>query len=77
MRWSDVPAGRIVHKGSGAVVAETEYGVSDAAKGLTKLDLREQELKDMEVARKFQEEELKVRRRSPPPTPKKRTTANH
>lgn len=49
-----------MHKGSGAVVAETEYGVSDAAKGLTKLDLREQELKDMEVARKIQEEELKV-----------------
>lgn len=76
MRWSDVPAGRIVHKGSGAVVAETEYGVSDAAKGLTKLDLRQQELKDMEVARKFQEEELKVGR-TPPPLKKKRTTANH
>lgn len=61
-----IPAGRIVHKGSGAVIAETEYAVSDAARGLTKLDLREQELKDMEVARKIQEEELKVsgRRRS-------------
>lgn len=51
-----------MHKSSGAVIAETEYGVSDAARGLTKLDLREQELKDMEVARKFQEEEMKVRR---------------
>lgn len=51
-----------MHKGSGAVIAGTEYGVSDAARGLTKLDLREQELKDMEVARKFQEEEMKVRR---------------
>lgn len=50
-----------MHKVSGAVVAETEYGVSDAARGLTKLDLRELELKDMEVARKIQEEELKVR----------------
>ncbi|XP_050932954.1 coiled-coil domain-containing protein 50 isoform X2 [Lates calcarifer] len=52
--------GRIVHRGSGAVVAETEYGLSEATKGLTKLDLREQELKDMEVARKLQEEEIKA-----------------
>ncbi|KAM7012297.1 coiled-coil domain-containing protein 50 [Tautogolabrus adspersus] len=52
--------GRIVHKGSGAVVAETEYGLSEATKGLTKLDLRELELKDMEVARKLQEEEIKA-----------------
>jgi len=52
--------GRIVHRGSGAVVAETEYGLSEATRGLTKLDLREQELKDMEVARKLQEEEIKV-----------------
>ncbi|XP_040895816.1 coiled-coil domain-containing protein 50 isoform X2 [Toxotes jaculatrix] len=52
--------GRIVHRGSGAVVAETEYAVSEATKGLTKLDLREQELKDMEVARKLQEEEIKA-----------------
>lgn len=51
-----------MHKGSGAVIAETEYGVSDAGRGLAKLDLREQELKDMEVARKIQEEEMKVRR---------------
>lgn len=51
-----------MHKGSGAVVAETEYGLSEATKGLTKLDLREQELKDMEVARKLQEEEIKVRK---------------
>lgn len=54
------PAGRIVHRGSGAVVAETEYELSEATKGLTKLDLREQELKDMEVARRMQEEEVKV-----------------
>ncbi|XP_074491330.1 coiled-coil domain-containing protein 50 isoform X2 [Sebastes fasciatus] len=52
--------GRIVHRGSGAVIAETEYGVSEATKGLTKLDIREQELKDMEVARKMQEEEIKA-----------------
>lgn len=49
-----------MHRGSGAVIAETEYGVSEATKGLTKLDIREQELKDMEVARKMQEEEIKV-----------------
>ncbi|XP_035509421.1 coiled-coil domain-containing protein 50 isoform X1 [Morone saxatilis] len=54
--------GRIVHKGSGTVVvAETEYGLREATKGLTKLDLRELELKDMEVARRLQEEEIKVR----------------
>ncbi|KAM6921314.1 coiled-coil domain-containing protein 50 [Xenentodon cancila] len=52
--------GRIVHKGSGAVVAETEYELSEATKGLAKLDLREQELKDMEVARKLQEQEIKA-----------------
>ncbi|XP_044217514.1 coiled-coil domain-containing protein 50 isoform X1 [Thunnus albacares] len=52
--------GRIVHRVSGAVVAETEYGVNEATKGLTKLDLREQELKDMEVARRMQEEEVKA-----------------
>nr|XP_019936859.1 PREDICTED: coiled-coil domain-containing protein 50 isoform X1 [Paralichthys olivaceus] len=52
--------GRIVHRGSGAVIAETEYKLSEATKGLTKLDIREQELKDMEVARKLQDEEIKV-----------------
>lgn len=41
---------------------ETEYGLSEATKGLTKLDLREQELKDLEVAKKLQEEEIKVRK---------------
>lgn len=52
-----------MHRGSGAVVvAETEYGVSEATKGLAKLDIREQELKDMEVARKLQEEEVKVKK---------------
>uniref|UniRef100_A0A3Q0RUB5 Coiled-coil domain containing 50a n=1 Tax=Amphilophus citrinellus TaxID=61819 RepID=A0A3Q0RUB5_AMPCI len=38
----------------------TEYGLGEATKGLTKLDLREQELKDLEVARKLQEEEIKA-----------------
>ncbi|XP_047442873.1 coiled-coil domain-containing protein 50 isoform X4 [Mugil cephalus] len=52
--------GRIVHRGSGAVVAETKYGVSEATKGLTKLDIRDQELIDMEVAKKLQEEEIKA-----------------
>lgn len=51
-----------MHKGSGAVVEETAFGVSDATRGLKKLDLRQQELKDMQVARMLQEEEIKVRR---------------
>ena len=49
-----------MHRGSGAVIAETELKLSEATKGLTKLDIREQELKDMEVARKLQDEEIKV-----------------
>ncbi|XP_054910582.1 coiled-coil domain-containing protein 50 isoform X2 [Poeciliopsis prolifica] len=48
-----------VDKGSSSVIPETEYGLPEATKGLTNLDLREQELKDMEVARRLQEEELK------------------
>ncbi|XP_068563494.1 coiled-coil domain-containing protein 50 isoform X1 [Cebidichthys violaceus] len=57
---SNGETGRIVHRVSGAVITEAAYGVSDATKGLTKLDIREQELKDMEVARKMQEEEIKA-----------------
>ncbi|KAM8874153.1 coiled-coil domain-containing protein 50 isoform 2-T2 [Spinachia spinachia] len=53
-------AGRIVHRVSGAVISEAAYGVSEATKDLTKLDIREQELKDLEVARKMQEEEIKA-----------------
>ncbi|MEQ2287933.1 hypothetical protein AMECASPLE_017845, partial [Ameca splendens] len=49
----------VVHKGSGSPIAETEYGLTEVTKGLTNLDLREQELKDLEVARRLQEEELK------------------
>ncbi|XP_060889590.1 coiled-coil domain-containing protein 50 isoform X1 [Labrus mixtus] len=52
--------GRIIYRGSGAVVAETEYGLNEATKGLTKLDLHELEMKDMEVARKLHEEEIKA-----------------
>ncbi|XP_013855802.1 coiled-coil domain-containing protein 50, partial [Austrofundulus limnaeus] len=52
--------GRIVHKGSGTVIPETEYGLREATQGLTTLDLHEQELKDMEVARRLQEEEIKA-----------------
>jgi hypothetical protein len=37
------------------------YGLGEVTQGITKLDLREQELLDMEVARKLQEEEVKVR----------------
>ncbi|NP_001139896.1 Coiled-coil domain-containing protein 50 [Salmo salar] len=36
------------------------YGLGEATQGITKLDLREQELLDMEVARKLQEEEVKA-----------------
>ncbi|KAM9797163.1 coiled-coil domain-containing protein 50 isoform 1-T1 [Syngnathus typhle] len=52
--------GRIVLKGSEAFV-EGELGVGEATRDLTKLDLREQELKDLEVARRMQEEEVKVK----------------
>ncbi|XP_018612919.2 coiled-coil domain-containing protein 50 isoform X2 [Scleropages formosus] len=36
-----------------------EYGMREATQGVSRMDLREQELKDLEVARKLQEEELK------------------
>lgn len=39
-----------------------EYGMKEATQGLAHLDLQDQELKDMEVARKLQEEEIKVSR---------------
>nr|XP_015826059.2 coiled-coil domain-containing protein 50 [Nothobranchius furzeri] len=52
--------GHLVHRGSGSVIAETAYGLNEATRELIKLDLREQELKDMEVARKLQQEELKA-----------------
>ncbi|XP_077462719.1 coiled-coil domain-containing protein 50 isoform X1 [Stigmatopora argus] len=51
--------GRIVQKGSGAVI-DPEYGLGEATRDLTKLDLREQELKDLEVARRLQQEEVKA-----------------
>lgn len=35
--------------------------MNEATKGMKKLDLRELELKDLEVARKLQEEEIKVK----------------
>ncbi|XP_066565296.1 coiled-coil domain-containing protein 50 isoform X2 [Amia ocellicauda] len=37
-----------------------EYGVRDVTQGIARMDLREQELKDLEVARRLQEEELKA-----------------
>ncbi|XP_010864684.4 coiled-coil domain-containing protein 50 isoform X1 [Esox lucius] len=55
--------GRIVQGGPGGrgpVLAGGEYGLGEATQGITKLDLREQELLDMEVARKLQEEEMKA-----------------
>ncbi|XP_042080171.1 coiled-coil domain-containing protein 50 isoform X2 [Haplochromis burtoni] len=61
-RFDEDHGGRIAHRGGGSVMPETEYGLNEATKGLTKLDLREQELKDLEVARKLQEEEIKVRK---------------
>nr|XP_061791021.1 coiled-coil domain-containing protein 50-like [Nerophis lumbriciformis] len=41
-------------------VIDPEYGLGEATRDMTKLDLREQELKDMEVARRMQEEEVKA-----------------
>ncbi|XP_041695894.1 coiled-coil domain-containing protein 50 isoform X1 [Coregonus clupeaformis] len=55
--------GRIVQGGPGgrgAVVVGGEYGMGEATQGIAKLDLREQEILDMEVARKLQEEEVKA-----------------
>ncbi|KAL1023112.1 hypothetical protein UPYG_G00036540 [Umbra pygmaea] len=54
--------GRIVQGpgGRGPVLAGGEYGLGEATQGITKLDLREQELLDLEVARKLQEEEVKA-----------------
>lgn len=52
--------GRLVHRGGGPVVAGGEFGLKEATQGLTRLDIREQEIIDMEVARKLQEEELKA-----------------
>ncbi|KAL6468767.1 hypothetical protein MHYP_G00222910 [Metynnis hypsauchen] len=43
-------------------IVRGEYGMKEATQGLAQMDFREQELKDMEVARKLQEEELKARR---------------
>lgn len=40
--------------------AQEEYGMREAVHGLSQIDLRAQELKDMEVARRLQEEELMV-----------------
>uniref|UniRef100_A0A8C7XFL6 Coiled-coil domain containing 50a n=1 Tax=Oryzias sinensis TaxID=183150 RepID=A0A8C7XFL6_9TELE len=53
--------GRILHRGSAAVIGQSaEFGLSEVTQELTKLDLREIELRDMEVAKKLQEEELKA-----------------
>ncbi|KAI1889282.1 hypothetical protein AGOR_G00177540 [Albula goreensis] len=37
-----------------------EFGMREATQGITRLDLREQELRDLEVARRLQEEEMKA-----------------
>ncbi|XP_066503355.1 coiled-coil domain-containing protein 50 isoform X1 [Hoplias malabaricus] len=41
-------------------IVRGEYGVKEATQGLAQMDVRDQELKDMEVARRLQEEELKA-----------------
>ncbi|KAJ7993523.1 hypothetical protein DPEC_G00273290 [Dallia pectoralis] len=46
--------------GRGPVLAGGEYGLGEVTQGITKLNLRDQELLDMEVARKLQEEEMKA-----------------
>nr|XP_046157324.1 zinc finger CCCH domain-containing protein 13-like isoform X4 [Oncorhynchus gorbuscha] len=51
--------GHIVQGGPGGRGAGN-YGLGEVTQGITKLDLREQELLDMEVARKLQEEEVKA-----------------
>lgn len=55
--WTDglavPPAGRKVRG---------EYGMKEATHGLAQLDLHDQEFRDLEVARKLQDEELKVSR---------------
>lgn len=43
-------------------MSQSQYGLEETTRGLKKLELTDQELKDMEVARKIQEEEIKVRR---------------
>ncbi|KAJ8357334.1 hypothetical protein SKAU_G00201280 [Synaphobranchus kaupii] len=40
--------------------AGRDYGVKDVTQGLNRVDLQDQELNDMEVARRLQEEELKA-----------------
>lgn len=52
--------GRLVHKGSGSVLTETDYRLNEATKGLTKLDIHDLEHRDREVARRLQEEEIKA-----------------
>uniref|UniRef100_A0A3B3QYF5 Coiled-coil domain-containing protein n=1 Tax=Paramormyrops kingsleyae TaxID=1676925 RepID=A0A3B3QYF5_9TELE len=44
----------------GGRMAHSEYGMRDVVQGLGQMDLREQEIRDLEVARKLQEEELKA-----------------
>ncbi|CDQ75774.1 unnamed protein product [Oncorhynchus mykiss] len=49
-----------VMRGERRVVVGGEYGMGEATQGIAQLDLREQEILDMEVARKLQEEEVKA-----------------
>ncbi|XP_030640596.1 coiled-coil domain-containing protein 50 [Chanos chanos] len=44
----------------GGRIPRGEYGVREATQGMAQMDMREQELRDMEVARRLQEEEMKA-----------------
>ncbi|KAM9461904.1 coiled-coil domain-containing protein 50 isoform 2-T2 [Clarias gariepinus] len=46
------------YEDKGGRSAQEEYGMKEAMHGLSQMDLRAQEFKDMEVARRMQEEEL-------------------
>ncbi|KAJ8270228.1 hypothetical protein GJAV_G00111870 [Gymnothorax javanicus] len=45
-------------------MARSDYGVQEVTQGVDQMDLQQQEVRDMEVARRLQEEELKVREAS-------------
>ncbi|KAJ8418654.1 hypothetical protein AAFF_G00001530 [Aldrovandia affinis] len=57
--YKEVPRARSHSREPGRKV-RGEYGVREATQGITRLDLRDQELKDLEVARRLQDEELKA-----------------
>ncbi|XP_066565297.1 coiled-coil domain-containing protein 50 isoform X3 [Amia ocellicauda] len=56
----EVPYEEEYYEEKGGRRVRAEYGVRDVTQGIARMDLREQELKDLEVARRLQEEELKA-----------------